>query len=71
MHCSSLVGGGDILLPNEKETDDVMIIEDRTSQDIICTVEGCGKTAKIRVLPVTFQRVMLCDEHFARLGGKF
>ncbi|MFQ5821169.1 MAG: hypothetical protein ACE5I5_14345 [Candidatus Heimdallarchaeota archaeon] len=40
-----------------------------TGVDIICTVEGCGKPAKIRVLPHAFQRVMLCDEHYQKVSG--
>ena len=53
-------------MPDEPEDKDVVM----TGADIICTVDGCGRPAKVRVLPVTFQRVMLCDEHYKRIGGK-
>ena len=55
-----------IFLSEEKEIDPVVM----TGADIICTVDGCGKPAKMRVLPVTFQRVMLCDEHYEKIGGR-
>ncbi len=52
-------------LTDKPEKDEVVW----TGADIICTVEGCGKPAVVRVLPVTFLRVMLCDEHFEKIGG--
>ena len=53
------------LLTDKTEKDEVVW----TGVDIICTVEGCGKPAVVRVLPVTFLRVMLCDEHFEKISG--
>jgi hypothetical protein len=55
-----------VIFLSEEETNPVVM----TGADIICTVDGCGKPAKMRVLPVTFQRVMLCDEHYERIGGR-
>jgi len=52
-------------LTDKTEKDEVVW----TGADIICTVEGCGKPALVRVLPVTFLRVMLCDEHFEKISG--
>ena len=55
-----------IFLSEEEEPDPVVM----SGADIICTVDGCGKPATMRVLPGSFLRVMLCDEHYEKIGGR-
>ena len=62
LSCEKMV----IFLSEEEDTNPIVM----TGADIICTVDGCGKPATMRVLPGSFLRVMLCDEHYEKIGGR-
>jgi len=56
-----------VIFLSEKEEPNHVVM---SGADIICTVDGCGKPATMRVLPASFLRVMLCDEHYEKIGGR-